>query len=58
VQEYWIVDADRREMLVHTRGAGGWLRSAVGTGDPYRTPLLPGLALDLAAIFEAANRAP
>jgi Uma2 family endonuclease len=55
VQEYWIVDADRREMLVHARAAGGWAKQPVGEGDPYRTPLVPGFELDLAAIFKAAG---
>lgn len=55
--EYWVVDADRREMLVHTRAANGWVTNTVGSGDRYRTPVLPGLELDLAAVFEAADEA-
>jgi Uma2 family endonuclease len=58
VQEYWIVDADRREMLVHARAAGGWAKRTIGEGDPCRTPLLPGFELDLSAIFKAADMAP
>lgn len=57
VQEYWIVDADRREMLVHTRTAGGWVRTTVSAGDRYRPPLLPGFELELSAIFQAAGMA-
>ncbi len=58
VQEYWIVDADRREMLVDTRTAGGWSTRTIGAGESHRTGLLPGFELDLSIIFAAADAAP
>jgi Uma2 family endonuclease len=58
VSEYWIVDADKGEageILVLSRSAGGWNRRVVRTNERYKTWLLPGFELDVAAIFAAAR---
>jgi Uma2 family endonuclease len=55
VKEYWIVDAQRREMLVHRRQRTKWSQRTVGESETYSTRLLPGFSLDLAAVFTAAQ---
>lgn len=56
VKEYWIVDAERAEMLVLTRSRGRWSEKVLKPGDVYTTKLLPGLKFDIAPVFEAARR--
>lgn len=56
VLEFWILDADRREMLVMKRSRGRWNERVVRPPDLYRTRLLPGLAFDCGAVFEAAHQ--
>ena len=54
VQEYWIVDPEAEVVRVHRLVNGRYDSSvefAHGRGDTLTTPLLPGLALPLAAIF-------
>lgn len=54
IQEYWIVDPRPEpapSLLALVRGPGGWVERAVLPGGSYRTDLLPGLAVDLRAIF-------
>jgi Uma2 family endonuclease len=58
VREYWIVDADRQEMLVLKRWGSRWREHMVRPPQPYSTRLLPGFALDLAAVFAAAAELP
>jgi Uma2 family endonuclease len=55
VSQYWIVDAERGEMLVHRRSAGRWIRRVVRPPEIYRTRLLPGFAFDLAAVLAAGS---
>jgi Uma2 family endonuclease len=43
VREYWILDPDRRQMLVHRRAGDTWVKQPIAVGKTYRTPLLPGL---------------
>ena len=57
VGEYWVVDESRQEMLVHRRERGRWALQVVRPGDVYRSALFPGLAFDLAPVFEAAQAA-
>ena len=54
VKEYWIVDAERREMLVLRRSKGRWSEQVVRPDAPYASPLLPSFSLDLAPVFAAA----
>jgi Uma2 family endonuclease len=55
VQEYWIVDPDRQAIHVDRREAGEALRHAADlardAGDTLTTPLLPGFACSLDALF-------
>lgn len=45
VREYWIVDPDKRLVLVHQRVGDLWEKRTVPVGKSYRTPLLPGLVV-------------
>lgn len=54
IQEYWIVDprpANGPSMTALARGPQGWEERLVAPGATYRTDLLPGLTLDLGAVF-------
>ena len=52
VREYWLVDPDLETIEVLTPGNGGFIRYALyGGRDTLTSPLLPGLAVELAAIF-------
>lgn len=57
VKEYWIFDADRREMLVLRRSGDQWLERVIRPPKIYKTRLLPGLEFDCAAVFAAADAA-
>jgi Uma2 family endonuclease len=54
VREYWVVDADRGEMLALRRRGGRWAERVVRPPEVHRTTTLPGLDFDLAAVFAAA----
>jgi Uma2 family endonuclease len=52
VQEYWIVDPDRNTITVYRLEGERFQKAAVlSTEDVLRTPLLPGLELQLTEIF-------
>ena len=53
VSEYWLVDPDREAIRIIRRDNGGFTVAAdlVADDDVLTTPLLPGLAIPLAAIF-------
>ena len=52
VMEYWLVDPDLETIEVLTPGNGGFIRYALyNRRETLTSPLLPGLAVDLAAIF-------
>ena len=52
VMEYWLVDPDLETIEVLTPGDGGFIRHALyNRRETLTSPLLPGLAVDLAAIF-------
>ena len=55
VQEYWILDADRGEMLVHRRVGGRWQKQIVKPPELHTTHLLPGLQFSCEAVFAAAQ---
>lgn len=57
VREYWIVDAEKRQMTVLRRSRGKWAERVVHPGEIYKTRLLPGFQFDCAAVFEAAESA-
>jgi Uma2 family endonuclease len=58
VLEYWIIDADRQELLVLRRAGGQWRERVVRPPEVYRTRLLPGLELAPGPVFEAAHAVP
>jgi Uma2 family endonuclease len=55
VKEYWIVDADRREVLVLRRSGGKWVERTLRPPAVYRTRTLPDFEFDCAPVFEAAD---
>jgi Uma2 family endonuclease len=57
IKEYWIVDADKGEVLVLRRGRGKWVPRTLKAGDMYETKLLPGFRFDCRKVFEAAENA-
>jgi len=57
VKVNWIVDADRRVMIVMRRSRGRWTERTVRPPAGYRTRLLPGLVFSCSAVFEAAGLA-
>ena len=56
VSEYWIIDHEKREMLVLRRHGGRWVRKVVVEQDVHETKLLPGLRFALAPVFAAADQ--
>jgi Uma2 family endonuclease len=55
VLEYWIVDAQRREVLVLRRSRGRWVERVVRPPALYRTRLLAGFEFACEAVFSAAE---
>ncbi|MDR3637687.1 MAG: Uma2 family endonuclease [Isosphaeraceae bacterium] len=55
VLEYWIIDADKREMLVLKRSRGRWVNYVVRPPDVFQTRLLPGMTFDCGAVFAQAG---
>lgn len=51
VSEYWIIDPEKNEMLVHRRVAGRWKTTTVRPGEPYRPAALSGFEFDLAGVL-------
>jgi Uma2 family endonuclease len=54
VDEYWIIDAMKRQMTVLKRWRGQWKRQIVKPPRKYSTNWFPGFALDLRRVFAAA----
>ncbi|HEX5269470.1 MAG TPA: Uma2 family endonuclease [Gemmataceae bacterium] len=57
VREYWIVDADREEVLVLRRRGGRWTERVLRPPERYATKTLPGFEFDCASVFAAARAA-
>lgn len=55
VREYWIVDAEREEVLVLRRSGGRWVERTLHASDTYRTRLLPDFVFACQPVFEAAR---
>jgi Uma2 family endonuclease len=55
VKEYWILDADKRELLVLRRVGGTWVEKVIRPPEKYAARLFPGLEFDPAAVFAAAG---
>lgn len=58
IHEYWIVDADRREVTVLRRRGGRWAEQVIRPGAPYSVGVLPGFVFDCAPVFKAADAFP
>jgi Uma2 family endonuclease len=58
VQEYWIVDAAKQEMVVVRRVRGRVTERTIRPPALYLTRLLPGLEFNCAQVFQAAAAAP
>jgi Uma2 family endonuclease len=52
VREYWIVDPDERILTVYTLKDGAYTAFPYGDTDTVRVAALPGLEIELSAIFE------
>jgi Uma2 family endonuclease len=57
VHEYWIIDADKQEMLVLRRVGGRWPERIVRPPEIYKTRILPGLQFSCERVFQAARTA-
>jgi Uma2 family endonuclease len=55
VMEYWIVDADKAEMLVFRRSRGRWTERTIRPPAAYRTRLPPGFVFATGPVFAAAG---
>jgi Uma2 family endonuclease len=55
VKEYWILDVERREMLVLRRVRNRWVERIVQPPEPYSCRHLPGLIFDCGSVFQAAE---
>lgn len=56
VKEYWILDLERRELLVLRRIRNRWEEDRVlRPPQKYRCRILPGLEFDCGAVFQAAE---
>lgn len=58
VQEYWIIDPEKREMLVDRRQGDAWKTRVVREGESYKTPQLRNFEFDLAAVLAAGDDPP
>jgi Uma2 family endonuclease len=58
VTEYWIVDAAQQMVTILRRRGGRWHEEVIKPPTLYKTRVLPGFMLDIAAVFEAANQVP
>lgn len=56
VQEYWIVDAAKEEVLILRRVGGRWQERVVRPQDLCRSAVLAGFEISALAIFEAARQ--
>jgi Uma2 family endonuclease len=55
VHEYWIIDADKQEMLVLQRVGGRWRERIVRPPEIYQARVLPGLQFSCEQVFLAAK---
>jgi Uma2 family endonuclease len=55
VQEYWIFDVERGEMLALQRSRGRWREKVVRPPAKYTTTQFPGLKFDCGQVFDSAE---
>jgi Uma2 family endonuclease len=59
IQEYWIVDYERRHVIVHRLHDGGYvIHGEFVPGERATSALLAGFAIDVTALFAAAEDVP
>jgi Uma2 family endonuclease len=58
VDEYWIIDAAKKQMTVHLRWRGQWKKQVIRPPKKYSTRWLPGFSLDLKRVIAAAQNKP
>ncbi len=54
-KEYWIVDGQKKVMVVMRRVRNPWVERAIKPPAIYRPRLLPGLEFSCEAVFQAAG---
>ncbi len=55
VQEYWIFDGDRRELMALSRMGDQWVECCIRPPELHPSFSLPGFHVDCAAVFAAAD---
>jgi Uma2 family endonuclease len=55
ISEYWIIDEEKRKMVVLKRSKGEWREQTIKPPRLYKTALLPGLEFSCKKVFEAAK---
>ena len=55
ILEYWIVDAEKQQVLILRRSRGKWAERIVRPGELYQTRLLPGFEFDCGTVFASAS---
>jgi len=54
-REYWIIDGQRKVMVVMKRVRNRWAETTITPPEIYQTRLLPGLESSIEAVFRAAK---
>ena len=57
VQEYWVFDAEKSQVLAKRRSGARWADRVLSPADTIKTHLLPGFELSIGAVFDAARKA-
>jgi Uma2 family endonuclease len=57
ISEYWIIDEEKRKMVVLKRSRGEWQEQSIKPPKIYKPNLLPGLEFSCKKVFEAAEKA-
>jgi hypothetical protein len=55
IKEYWILDLERRELLVMRRVRNRWVERSIQPPEHYECRVLPGLTFDCGSVFDAAE---
>lgn len=55
IREYWLFDAEQRQMIALRRAGDTWRERRVQQDGAYQTGLLPGFVLQLGPVFAAAR---
>jgi Uma2 family endonuclease len=55
IKEYWILDAEKKKMVILKRVGGQWSEKTIKPPKIYKPGLLPGLEFSCKNVFEAAD---